>query len=133
MKLSKINSINRRGRKACPSSARVGRAVLARLAATMAAVCFCILLNSAAAEVIVESTTWTKYNNVIPTTSDVSSTDGRIPLGTGGRGDQTHSGDATVIKAGNTYKMWHGGHDGTNYRLYHASSVPPPGMIFSSW
>ncbi|MBI2441659.1 MAG: hypothetical protein HYV35_09835 [Lentisphaerae bacterium] len=47
---------------------------------------FCICLT-ASAEIIVESTTWAKYNNVTSALSDTTSTDGRIPPGTNGKGD----------------------------------------------
>lgn len=66
--------------------------------------------------------TWTKVNNAIPSNSDTSSTDGRIPLGTSGTGDDAHTFDGAVIKDGSTYKMWYSGHDGTNWRIYYATS-----------
>ncbi len=67
--------------------------------------------------------TWTKYDNTIPANSDGSSTNGRIPLGTTGKGDDAHSASGSVIKDGSTYKMWYGGHDGTNWRIYYATST----------
>ncbi|MDY6789283.1 MAG: LamG-like jellyroll fold domain-containing protein, partial [Candidatus Nanohaloarchaea archaeon] len=66
-------------------------------------------------------TFWTKVNNNIPSNSDNNSTDGRIPLGTTGTGDDNHALAPTVIKDGNTYKMWYPGHDGSNYRIYMAT------------
>ncbi len=65
---------------------------------------------------------WTKYDNTIPSASDTTSTNGRIPLGTSGKGDSSHVSAPLVIKDGTTYKMWYQGHDGTNYRTYYATS-----------
>ncbi|MBI2440388.1 MAG: hypothetical protein HYV35_03350 [Lentisphaerae bacterium] len=73
--------------------------------------------------------TWTKYNNAIPTNSNTTSTDGRIPLGTAGKGDQTSAYIPVVIKVGNTYKMWYGGYDGANARIYYATS--PDGLTWT--
>ncbi len=66
--------------------------------------------------------TWTKYNNAIPSTSDTTTSDGRIPLGTNGTGDDAHTGYPTVIKDGSTYKMWYSGHDGSAWRIFYATS-----------
>ena len=49
--------------------------------------------------------TWTKYNNNIPANSNTTSTDGRIPLGTDGTGDDYYTLPAKVIKDGDIYKM----------------------------
>ncbi|MBI2438413.1 MAG: hypothetical protein HYV36_06335 [Lentisphaerae bacterium] len=75
--------------------------------------------------------TWTKYNNTTSSASDAVSTDGRIPLGTSGKGDATGALVPTVIKEGNTYKMWYGGYDGTNFRIYHVRNVPPSGTFIT--
>ncbi|MBI2440563.1 MAG: hypothetical protein HYV35_04245 [Lentisphaerae bacterium] len=78
--------------------------------------------------------TWTKHNNTIPAASDTTSTDGRVPLGTSGRGDETIAGVPAVIKVGNTYKLWYHGVDGSGkYRFYHAYSLPPAGMFLVTW
>jgi hypothetical protein len=66
--------------------------------------------------------TWTKYDNTIEAASDTTGTNGRIPLGTAGKGDSTHAFYPSVIKDGSTYKMWYAGNDGTNYRIYYATS-----------
>jgi hypothetical protein len=65
---------------------------------------------------------WTKYDNSIPDPSDGSSTNGRIPLGTSGKGDDEGARQPAVIKDGSTYKMWYSGYDGTNWRIYYATS-----------
>jgi len=72
---------------------------------------------------------WTKYNNAIPTASDTTGTDGRVPVGTAGKGDVTHAYTPSVILDGSTYKMWYSGYDGTNYRIYSATNTPDN----SSW
>jgi len=38
-----------------------------------------------------------------------------LDLGTGGQPDDTHLSHPSVIKVGSTYKMWYGGHDGSNW------------------
>ncbi len=73
---------------------------------------------------------WTKYNNVIPANSDVASTNGRVPLGSAGRGDDADVVRPSVIKSGN-YKMWYAGNDGSNYRLYYATS--PDGLVWTKY
>ena len=75
--------------------------------------------------------TWTKYDNTIPTNSDTSSTNGRIPLGTNGTGDDTNVYGVSVIKDGSTYKMWYGGHDGSTQRIYYATS--PDGLTWTKY
>ncbi|MBI2437348.1 MAG: hypothetical protein HYV36_00835 [Lentisphaerae bacterium] len=74
--------------------------------------------------------TWTKYNNAIPTNSNTNSTDGRIPLGTAGKGDVSHAGYPSVIKVGYTYYMWYSG-NATVWRIYHAIILPPAGTIIT--
>ena len=69
---------------------------------------------------------WIKKNNSIPTTSDTTSTDGRIPLGTTGKGDVSHTTAPKVIKDGDTYKMWYCGVNNTNILIYYATS--PDGL-----
>lgn len=70
--------------------------------------------------------TWIKYDNSTPGVSDTTTTNGRIPLGSGGSGDDAGSGYSKVIKDGSSYKTWYTGIDGTNYRIYYASMVPLP-------
>ncbi|MBT7349949.1 hypothetical protein HN803_04085 [candidate division WWE3 bacterium] len=53
--------------------------------------------------------------------SDTTGTNGRIPLGSTG-GDTTHAFPSTVIKDGSTYKMWYSGNNGTNWRIFYATS-----------
>ncbi|MBI2437470.1 MAG: hypothetical protein HYV36_01465 [Lentisphaerae bacterium] len=89
---------------------------------------FCILLNASAAEP--EGTVWSKYNNVIPTPTNTVSTDGRIPLGASGKGDQTHARGPAVILDGDTYKMWYSGYSGA-YRIYYATS--PDGLTWTKY
>jgi len=67
--------------------------------------------------------TWTKYDNTIPPASDTTFTNGRLPLGTSGKGDDAHAFNPAIIKDGSTYKMWYTGHDGSNMRVYHATST----------
>jgi len=67
--------------------------------------------------------TWTKNNNSIPTPSDTTSTDGQIPLGTAGSGDsQKVSMPTVLIGSDGLYRMWYGGFDGTNWRIFYATS-----------
>ncbi|MEI8083039.1 MAG: hypothetical protein WCI74_14475, partial [Actinomycetes bacterium] len=66
---------------------------------------------------------WVKTNNATPTTSDSTSADGRIPLGSVATfGDGTQARMPCVIKDGSTYKMWYSGQDGTSWRIFYASS-----------
>ena len=66
---------------------------------------------------------WTKYNNVAESASDTTGTDGRIPIGTAGKGDESHTLSATVIRDGGIYKMWYVGNGGGKYRIYYATSL----------
>ena len=67
--------------------------------------------------------TWTKYNNTIPADSDSASTDGRVPLGTSGTGDDVDITAPFVIKDNGIYKMWYSGDSSsTSNRIYHATS-----------
>lgn len=75
--------------------------------------------------------TWTKYDNTIPSDSDSTSTNGRIPRGTTGKGDDSRAFNSTVIKDGSTYKMWYSGDDGSNYRIYFATS--PDGLVWTKY
>jgi len=75
--------------------------------------------------------TWTKYNNAIPANSDTTSTDGRIPLGTSGKGDDGTASVAVVIKDGSTYKMWYAGYDGSNIYNFYATS--PDGLTWTKY
>lgn len=67
--------------------------------------------------------TWTKVNNALPADSDSISTDGRIPTGTNGTGDDNYLYMGTVIKEGGYYRAWYSGHDGTYWRSYYAIST----------
>jgi hypothetical protein len=67
--------------------------------------------------------TWTKSNNVVESASNTTGTEGRIPLGTGTNiGDMTFAFRASVIKDDGAYKMWYSGYNGTNYRIFYATS-----------
>ncbi|MBI2437551.1 MAG: hypothetical protein HYV36_01885 [Lentisphaerae bacterium] len=112
------------GWKACPALSRVFRAAL-----IAAAIAVGFSVFPSAAEVIVETTTWSKYDNTVPSASDVVSTNGRIPLGNAGRGDDYYAIAPTVIKDGATYKMWYTGYDSPNFRIYYATS--PDGLTWT--
>src|SRR3989338_1259097 len=75
--------------------------------------------------------TWTKYDNTVPSASDTTSTNGRIPLGTAGKGDSAHVSNPSVIKDRSTYKMWYVGNDGTNSRIFYATS--PDGLTWTKY
>ena len=76
--------------------------------------------------------TWDKVDNSIPSTSNSSSTNGRIPLGTDGTGDDYHAGFPSVVKAADgNYLMWYSGHDGSYYRIYYATS--PDGLTWTKY
>lgn len=75
--------------------------------------------------------TWTKYDNTIPSASDTTSTNGRLALGTSGKGDSWAVANHVVIKDGSTYKMWYGGNNGTNWRIYYATS--PDGLTWTKY
>ena len=77
-----------------------------------------MLVNTAHAQ-----TAFTKITNVIEAANNSTGTYGRIPLGTGaGKGDTNGVLGTTILYDGGTYKMWYVGHDGVNYRIYHATS-----------
>ncbi len=75
--------------------------------------------------------TWTKYNNSIPDDSDTTGTDGRIPRGTTGKGDFGNVYNPVVIKNDSNYLMYYAGSDGTNYRIYFATS--PDGLTWTKY
>ncbi|MCM8786832.1 MAG: hypothetical protein NC935_02130, partial [Candidatus Omnitrophica bacterium] len=75
--------------------------------------------------------TWTKYDNSIPSNSDTTGTNGRIPLGTSGKGDSIGIYSPNIIKDGDTYKMWYVGHNGTNPRIFYATA--PANRTVSFW
>jgi len=77
--------------------------------------------------------TWTKYDNTIPTNSDTTGTNGRIPLGTSGKGDEKEVKSPSVIIDNGTYKMWYSGEDvvGGNSRIYYATS--PDGLTWTKY
>ncbi|MBI2440800.1 MAG: hypothetical protein HYV35_05450, partial [Lentisphaerae bacterium] len=66
--------------------------------------------------------TWTKYDNTIPAISDDSSTNGKIPMGSSGRGDSTYVLTPSVIKDDGIYKMWYTGNGGGTICVYYATS-----------
>jgi predicted GH43/DUF377 family glycosyl hydrolase len=71
--------------------------------------------------------TWTKYTNTIPATNNGTSTAGRVPLGSSERGDWRNASYAWVIRDGGQFKMWYGGSDNTNTRVFHATqNIPWP-------
>ncbi|MBI2441107.1 MAG: hypothetical protein HYV35_07030, partial [Lentisphaerae bacterium] len=85
---------------------------------------------------------WTKYDNTVPADSNGSSTNGKIPRGTAGKGDAAGAFSPAILRDGNSdYKMWYTGYDGTNYRLYYATSsnglelIPtrPTAIAASAW
>jgi len=66
--------------------------------------------------------TWTKQNNSIPQNSNNVSYHGQIPLGSDGQGDDSRTQSVSVVKDGNTYKMWYTGYDGIGgFRIYYAT------------
>ncbi len=66
--------------------------------------------------------TWTKYNNTIPSTSDTTSTDGRIPKGNAGRLDSTGVLLTSGLLDNNVFKIWYSGYSGTNWRGAYATA-----------
>ncbi len=52
-----------------------------------------------------------------------------LDIGTSGATDDAHISSPFVMKEGATYKMWYGGHDGSNYRMHYATSAD--GMTWS--
>jgi len=66
--------------------------------------------------------TWTKYDNALPADSDNISTNGRIPTGSSGTGDDKYVMPGTVIKEGGYYRLWYSGYDGALWRGYYAIS-----------
>ena len=76
--------------------------------------------NEGSTALAIPSGVWTKVNNAIPTASNTTGTEGRIPLGSSG-GDVTHVIAGAVLKDGSTYKMWYPGYSG-NWRGYYAYS-----------
>lgn len=74
----------------------------------------------------------TKYDNSLPANSDSSSTAGRIPRGIGGTADDNHaSGYGSVLYEDGMYKSWYGGHDGSKWRIFHATS--PDGIVWTKY
>ncbi|MCL4363703.1 site-specific integrase [Patescibacteria group bacterium] len=73
--------------------------------------------------------TWTKLDNTIPPASNSTTTNGRLALGTNGYGDDTHVVASAVFKDGSTYEMFYSGHDGSNWRIYQATS--PDGLTWT--
>ena len=69
--------------------------------------------------------TWTKVSNMVQNASNTTSSWGRIPLGTTTRGDTNNVMWPSVIKDGDTYRMWYAGQGGTpyTYRIFHATST----------
>ncbi|MBI2440991.1 MAG: hypothetical protein HYV35_06420, partial [Lentisphaerae bacterium] len=91
-----------------------------------------LLLSQNAA--LAQTVNWTKYDNTVPANSDGSSTNGKIPLGTAGKGDTNGVTDPFVLKEGSTYKMWYSGQiwgAGGSYRIYYATS--PNGLEWTKY
>jgi hypothetical protein len=63
--------------------------------------------------------TWTKYDNTIPSVSNTTSTNGRIPNGTAvsGIGDSTNAYNCSVILDNGIYKAWYTGYY-NSYNIY---------------
>ncbi len=73
-----------------------------------------------------DGTNWTKHNNLLTAAAatDGVSTNGGIPLGTNGRGDDANIRAPTVVKEpAGLYRMWYMGSDGSKGRIYHATSA----------
>ncbi len=66
--------------------------------------------------------TWTKYDNSVPTNSDTTSTNGRIPVGTAGRADSKSVANPSVLYKDGEYKMWYCGYDTINRVVLYATS-----------
>jgi len=73
--------------------------------------------------------TWRKKDNSLPQASDTTSTNGRIPLGTEGKGDSKGASNPSVLFLENEYKMWYCGFNGSNRRVFHATS--PDGLTWT--
>lgn len=56
-----------------------------------------------------DALTWKKVDNKIPAPSNAESTNGRIPLGLAGKGDEEHSRNPSVIYQDGKYLMWYSG------------------------
>ncbi|MFH0815438.1 MAG: M20/M25/M40 family metallo-hydrolase [Methanobacteriota archaeon] len=56
-----------------------------------------------------DGTNWTKHGVV-------------LSPGASGEMDSTHTADCSVVKINGTYKMWYSAHNGTTYRIMHATS-----------
>ncbi|MBI3987406.1 MAG: hypothetical protein HY343_10825, partial [Lentisphaerae bacterium] len=74
---------------------------------------------------------WTKTDNTTPAASDVSSSNGRVPIAaTAGRGDITHAGYCGILQDDDgTYKMWYAGYLAPNWRIFYATS--PDGLAWT--
>lgn len=70
-----------------------------------------------------------KYDSTLPADSDSTSTNGRVPLGTNGKGDDKHATAPCVIWDAGVYKMWYTGNDGSVERIYYATS--PDGLTWT--
>ncbi len=66
--------------------------------------------------------TWTKVDNSTPADSDTTSTNGRIPQGTTGTGDDVRVIEPFVMYDEGIYKMWYAGYDGSKTAIYYATS-----------
>jgi hypothetical protein len=75
--------------------------------------------------------TWTKYDNTLPADSNSVGTNGRIPIGTAGSGDVGGILGPSIIKDGSTYKMWYSGSNGSNWRIFYATS--PDGINWAKY
>lgn len=73
--------------------------------------------------------TWNKLANTTEAPSNTTGTNGRIPLGASGRGDDASVGIPTVIKDGSVYRMWYAGNDGVITSIFGATS--PDGLTWT--
>jgi len=60
-------------------------------------------------DISLDDITWVKVDNSIEPASNTTGSNGRIPLGEAGSGDEIATGGATVLQVNNTYKMWYDG------------------------
>lgn len=74
---------------------------------------------------------WKKQDNSIPSASDTTGTNGRIPLGTEGKGDSEGVDSPMVIKDGGMYKMWYTGTYKKVSYIFYATS--PDGLTWTKY
>lgn len=71
--------------------------------------------------------TWSKQDSTIPAVSDAKTSNGRLALGSNGRGDdaQVFPG-RSVLRDTTAYRMWYTGYDGATNRVYLAAYAAGP-------